>query len=227
MFRRLVFSAVTLAFPGLAVGDGHVRNLTAVTAPTLRKLSATTKFAGIFFVTVALTALRLAIWDGGFRDLAVDAAPTVDLVRFTASGRYFSGRIALATSLLADSNRRFDDLPVNAAPAFLGRSTILERFVFGRVALTSPLPTHVRGGQDRGDAGGSVDAAPTIRRWSAMFLRFFLGRVALAARLFATGHGGQPDVSLVAAPTLRRRTMLERLVFATVASSLVFLASRG
>src|SRR2546430_958013 len=96
-------------------------------------------------------------------------------------GRYFSGRIALATSLLADCNGSFDDLPVNAAPTFLGRFAILERFVLGRVTLTAPLSAHVLGGQDGCDTGGSVDAAPTIRRRSAMFLRFFFGRIALAA----------------------------------------------
>src|SRR2546428_285993 len=98
---------------------------------------------------------------------------------------------------------------------------MFERFRFGRVALLAPLPAYVFGSLDHGDAGDSADAAPTTRRWAAMFLRFFLGREALAPSLLATGDGGQPNIALVAAPALRRRTMPERLVFGTIAGRIV------
>lgn len=84
---------------------------------------------------------------------------------------------------------------------------MFERFFFRRVALLAPLPAYVLGSLDHGDAGESTDAAPTTRRRPAMFLSLFLGREALASGLLTTGDGGQPDISLVAAPALRRRTM--------------------
>jgi hypothetical protein len=59
-----------------------------------------------------------------------------------------------------------------------------------------------------------------------MFLRFFFSRVTLAARFLATGNGGQPDISLVATPALRRLTMPLCFFFGRVAASTVRLASR-
>jgi hypothetical protein len=218
MFLRLGFGGVALAFPRLAIGNGHMRDLPAVTAPTLWKLSATI-FARILFVPVTLTALGLAILDGGFRDLAVDAAPTVDMVRFTHSGRFFSGAVALTFPPPANLYSRLNDLAVNAAPAFL--LAMPQRFVFGRVAFQASLAAIFRVTKDR----HSIDAAPTLRR-RTMPARFFLGTVAGSLGILAGRLGGMDDLSIDAAPTITRRrlTMFLRLIFALIACSLVLLA---
>jgi hypothetical protein len=126
-----------LAFPRLAIGHAHVRDLTAVTAPTLWKLSATV-FVRVFFVTVTLTTFLLAILHGGLRDLAVEATPTID-VPFTTPLGFFSGAVALTSPFLANRHRGLDDLSVNAAPTLVWWSAILERFFSSLVALTSAL----------------------------------------------------------------------------------------
>ena len=59
-----------------------------------------------------------------------------------------------------------------------------------------------------------------------MLFRFLFGRIALAACLLTTLYGSQPNISLVAAPTFRRRTMLERLLLGLVTRRIVRQASR-
>jgi len=66
-----------------------------------------------------LTALLLAFLDAHVPDLIVVTAPALRNFRTAISDRFFSGWVALTTSLSTNVERGFNDLSVDAAPAFI------------------------------------------------------------------------------------------------------------
>jgi hypothetical protein len=74
---------------------------------------------------VTLAFSRLAIGYAHVRNLTAVTAPALrNLWNAAMPDRFFTRRVALTTSPLANFERGFDDLPVDAAPTFFGRSTM-------------------------------------------------------------------------------------------------------
>jgi hypothetical protein len=78
---------------------------------------------------VTLAFPRLAVGYAHVGDLAAVTAPALrNLWNAAMSDRFLARRVALTTSPLANFERGFNDLPVDAAPTFCGRSTMSDRF---------------------------------------------------------------------------------------------------
>jgi hypothetical protein len=86
-------------------------------------------FFRFIFGGITLALPRLAVGYAHVRDLAAVTAPALrNLWNAAMSDRFFARRVALTTSSLANFERGFNDLPVDAAPTFFGRSTMPDRF---------------------------------------------------------------------------------------------------